>query len=88
MFTEFNSIPSDSSKFWILFLYHTWLIEDTLAKKKKKMQDLLTQANNCDQGYMAAAWVWMYKNYFSCCWKTKSGLKCKNIHLKIFTFYQ
>lgn len=51
MFTEFNNIPSDSSKFWILFLYHTWL---TLAKKKKK-QDLLTQANNCDQGYMAAA---------------------------------
>lgn len=35
MFTEFNNIPSDSSKFWILFLYHTWLIEDTLAKKKK-----------------------------------------------------
>lgn len=32
MFTEFNNIPSDSSKFWILFLYHTWL---TLAKKKK-----------------------------------------------------
>lgn len=54
MFTEFNNIPSDSSKFWILFLYHTLLIEDTLAKKKKK-QDLLTQANNCDQGYMAAA---------------------------------
>lgn len=36
MFTEFNNIPSDSSKFWILFLYHTLLIEDTLAKKKKK----------------------------------------------------
>lgn len=36
MFTEFNNIPSDSSKFWILFLYHTLLIEDTLAKKKSK----------------------------------------------------
>lgn len=41
MFTEFNNIPSDSSKFWILFLYHTLLIEDTLAKKKKKSKTYL-----------------------------------------------